>query len=62
MKNLDLNVYSVQEMNLGELRTIEGGSPWSLLWRAIEWLGVADMAYEFGEGFGAGFEQGYNEK
>jgi bacteriocin-like protein len=40
-KNLDLNAYGVKELNVAEMQQIEGGSIWSAIGDAVDWVGVA---------------------
>jgi hypothetical protein len=47
MKNLDLNAMGVQEMNVSEMKKVNGGSPFGLLLIAA---GIIALIYIFGGG------------
>jgi hypothetical protein len=59
MKNLDLNAYGVLELKQQEIESINGGGIGRVLWKALEFLGAVDLAYEIYDGFAEGAVEGY---
>jgi len=64
MKTLDLNAYGVSEMSQQELVETNGGIAPILIGigtkKLIKWAIAACAAYDFSNGFLAGFERGWN--
>lgn len=59
MKNLDLNVYGVQEMNAVEMKKTNGGIAWGLV---LAIAGAAIYVYNNADDFVDGVKEGYEDQ